>query len=267
MKFNFIKVLAISALIIGVIGIILIMASPVYRCLIKAPMPTMIESYNLTKTVLFAHNSVGSNILQGVTDVVGPLHFSMNADYKSGYTIDEIVLDKPGIFGYELGYNGDPEAKLKAFEEVLSNVSGINVAVFKFCYVDIKIDTDMQELIKTYMVYMSRIQTNHPHIRFIHTTIPLTARPLVQKLKSINGNSDADVIRFRRHNFNEFIRNTYTDVFDIASIESKGMKETFTYKGYAIPVLYEGYTIDGGHLNKAGGAIVAKEFLMSLNKP
>ena len=75
----------------------------------------------------------------------------------------------------------------------------------------------------------------------------------------------------QRQKYNELIRNTYSGnepVFDIALIESTspdGSRVEHEKDGYTFFSLYEGYTDDGGHLNKTGRKIVAEKLIKLLS--
>src|SRR5882724_12988489 len=73
--------------------------------------------------VYFGHQSVGANILQGVKELSGATGVPV-------FIKDEFVPE-----------NGDPKRKLESFKKSVGAGSRYDVALVKFCYVDIDADT------------------------------------------------------------------------------------------------------------------------------
>jgi hypothetical protein len=182
------------------------------------------------KTVVFNHQSVGSNILEGLRDLA-----SQNPEK---YRITNPVQD------YTRGVNGDPLSKINGFADLLNSgsVSRANVAMMKFCYVDNTKDADT--IWEAYKNTMLDLEKKHPTVTFVWWTMPLM--------------TSGDVIR---DNFNSQVREftifNNKILFDIASIESHDP----TGKAVIIngrEVMYSGYTTDGGHLTSTSRSRVAR---------
>jgi len=206
------------------------------------------------KVVYFGHQSVGSNIMDGVR-----------------YThTDESIHE------FYVGTNRDPESKIDDFkrEIMMAKEEGkqIDIALMKFCYVDITSATDVDEVLARYLVTMMELQMEYPDVRFVHTTVPLTTEylPTISKrnmkrlIKGLIGKPTYDkVANSKREEFNVKLRESVNEhfLFDLAKLESGGH-----YQEYGVPALLPDYTEDGGHLNQLGRANVAKEFLSFLSK-
>ena len=91
----------------------------------------------------------------------------------------------------------------------------------KFCYVDFAPDTNASDLFSHYRSTMSRLSEEHPHVRFLHTTVPLMTRPLgiKERTRLLLGmpvwEDDANA---KRHEFNQLVRETYDSdlIIDVA---------------------------------------------------
>jgi hypothetical protein len=81
-----------------------------------------------------------------------------------------------------------------------------------------------------------------------------------------------DVSNVKRNEYNKMIINKYQGVdpiYDLAAIESRlpdGKRTLFKYKGQIYASLATEYTYDGGHLNKTGRYLAAKELLKILTE-
>lgn len=223
--------------------------------------------------VLFGHHSVGGNILDGLRAIA----LETGADYKIANLDTGRALSEVRIAEFNPGRNADPKSKIDGFVEQLINLPADFVpdaAFFKFCYVDFKPDTNIDELMAYYKEKMDVLKNRYPQIRFFHCTVPLTIwstglKSRIKRLFGIQVWSDASNIS--RTRFNNLLRETYPegDVFDLARIESTrqdGTRTEFIYKGGTYPSLVPEYTNDGGHLNFLGGRIAATELVIFLNK-
>lgn len=228
----------------------------------KEPIQERLSMVHINKRIVFAHNSVGANILDGIPNAVDS-HYSQPVLKIFRNSLD--WLHKPGIYSYRIGYNDDPFTKLQVFEDLLRDHGNkIDIAIFKFCYVDMRPDTDVTAFFEHYTTVMDRIARNHPTITIVHTTMPLSGRNTKQVLKSFISKT-GDTLHVKREEYNNLIRKHYGSlVFDIAAFESNYNTANFTFKGNKYPILYEKYTYDGGHLNTVGSTVLAKAFLIFL---
>ncbi len=230
------------------------------------------------KKIFFGHQSVGANILNGI-DLV------MKDDQKIKLvilsTINPNDFDGSGIFAHNtIGENFIPQSKIEAFSEIIEDKIGvhINIAFMKFCYVDIGTTTDTEELFQDYRRTFSRLKKTHPHIKFVHVTVPLVVEPtgvnkwkvkIIRIIKKIMGKYDFDE-NITKNKYNELIRNEYEGrepIFDLAKVESTypdGSRELFIKNGQEFYSLVPSYTNDGGHLNIQGQKTVAEKLLLFL---
>ncbi len=78
-----------------------------------------------------------------------------------------------------------------------------------------------------------------------------------------------DLVNARREEYNDLVRSRYANdyIFDLAKVESTypdGRREFIEQNGKKYYSLINGYTDDGGHLNKTGRTIAAVELLKTL---
>lgn len=213
--------------------------------------------------IYFGHQSVGDNILAGVRDL-----------YAGAGLPDPVVTEATGA-GYVLeahvGVNEDPQSKLRAFDQALRSGLGeqVEVAMLKFCYVDILPGTDVEALFADYRDTIAALERDFPGVRFIKTTVPvMTEQTTKQRIKAFIKRSnrygaDENVLRER---YNALIRAEYDEgeLLDIAALESTtpdGDRVTGTEDGSTYFALYPGYAADNGHLNATGAQIVADAWL------
>ena len=88
-----------------------------------------------TKAIYFGHQSVGSNIMEGIQALVsgtsGPVP-RVSQTSAAGSMVK-------GVFAHAgSGSNGDPMGKITAFVASIQGSVGnkVDIAFFKFCYVD-----------------------------------------------------------------------------------------------------------------------------------
>ena len=78
-------------------------------------------------------------------------------------------------FGHVLiAENGDPLRKLRSFDAALGEHAHIDLALLKFCYVDVKAGTDAKALFARYREALEKMQAKNPRTVFVHATVPLT---------------------------------------------------------------------------------------------
>lgn len=208
------------------------------------------------KRVFFGHQSVGGNIMKGVTALY-------KANGASAPPFVDITAggstSLPGTGGYLahafIGENGDPLAKIADFDAILrAGVGGrVDVALMKLCYADITAKSDVVGVFDRYAAVMAGLEREFPNVRFLYSTVPLkTNRP-------------ADNIA--RAAYNELVRQEYRKtgrLYDIAAIESTdpdGTRVSGVEGGSAFDSLFGGYSTDGGHLNEVGTRMAAAPLL------
>ena len=220
--------------------------------------------------VFFGHQSVGMNILDGVPGV-----------YSShGTPVPMVEQAGPagspagGIAHAFIGENGRPLLKIQDFDAKLRSGIGdsVDVAMMKFCYVDVDRTTNVDEVFAAYRTTMANLQRDFPDVTFVYATVPLTTDPgllstLKGWVKGRTGSSQADNVA--RERLNELIRQEYSggQLFDLAAVESTapdGGRTAGTHDGQRYYRLYDGYASDPGHLNDDGARVAATAWLKSI---
>jgi hypothetical protein len=118
-------------------------------------------------TAYLGHQSVGENILDGIRGVCPSCSIRL-LDLNSDNTLI------PGLYHSKIGSNGDPYSKLEQFREIVTQIGNrVDIAMMKFCYVDITRQTEIQPLLDRYKSVMSQLAGNFPKLRIIHFTAPI----------------------------------------------------------------------------------------------
>lgn len=215
--------------------------------------------------IVFAHQSVGNNILQGVE--------LLNAKNGGNLTIHEqgAAPASRGISHFTIGENGDPLSKIKDFAAVIDAGAAQNadVALMKLCYVDFNAATDAEQLADSYSASLDSLARRHPGTKFIAVTAPLTTVQTGPKawIKRLLGKQPAGYIdNFKRWEFNIALRKRYLAtgrLFDLAraEVDSAGKSCQVDVNGQTVEALCPELTDDGGHLNERGQERVAAAFL------
>ena len=73
-----------------------------------------------------------------------------------------------------LAENGAPLRKLESFKTALGEGARVDVALMKFCYVDVNGDTDAKALFERYRATITELRAKNPRTTFVHVTLPLT---------------------------------------------------------------------------------------------
>lgn len=121
------------------IGVWFVLPKPTTH--IAAPEPSGAQLDALTETtVLFGHQSVGANILDGVADLYADA--ARPAPEIVEAPVDAAHRDASIVHAF-VGVNGDPSGKFAAFRELVDGPAGdaASVALIKLCYTDITAST------------------------------------------------------------------------------------------------------------------------------
>jgi hypothetical protein len=225
-----------------------------------------------TARVYFGHQSVGRNILDGLEDLQRGL----------GQSVVRVVeLGSPGateaggiLLHSRVGQNQQPATKCDDFRRILDQElrGSVDVALFKFCYVDFNDTSDVAAIFDAYSRTMDDLKRRYPKIVFVHVTAPLRTVDrgpgvwIRERLGRRNRGKHANV---RRGEFNHLLKERYSadPVFDLAasmSTHPDGRRESFRMNGTAWYSLVPAYTDDGGHLNAVGRKHVATEFVRAI---
>jgi hypothetical protein len=225
------------------------------------------------KRVFFGHQSVGTDIMDGVRDLVR----DGKARGLRVLTVDGATTAGGGFFADALvGRNEHPETKTDGFAALLRERLGprLDIAFHKYCFVDAGPETDLASVFGHYRDTMAGLKASFPAVTFVHVTMPLMTAQSGPRagIKSIFGRAPAGYeANLRRETFNEMMRREYSGrepVFDLAALESTepgGQAVTTSFRGVTAPALFEGYTTDGGHLNAAGRRRIAETLLVFLS--
>jgi hypothetical protein len=217
------------------------------------------------RRIFFAHQSVGTNILSGVTALLAT-EPQIRLTIQESKSLDTATS---GLVHARVGRNGYPLTKLDEFVQLSSQVRDRGVAMVKLCYVDIDASTDAGALFAEYRRRVDELQRQRPGLTIVHFTMPLTVS------ESWKGKLKAAVLRrptlnVVRNRYNTLLRQAYAGrepVFDLARLESTlaDGRRTFYQSGSdTIDVLAPEYTDDGAHLNDAAQRRVAEQFLIML---
>lgn len=227
------------------------------------------------KKIFFGHQSVGYNIIDGIMDILN------ERDYIKLNIIEArepSAFDQPVFVHSQVGINTKPFSKIERFVEIMDSGVGkkVDIAFFKFCYVDIMRDSSPQKIFDGYSAALEGLKQRYPNTTFLHVTVPIRSTPkgakkyLKQTVKLLIGKPGFFEDSMMRHSYNNLLNNAYSKTgcfFDLAHVEAVnssgfecyGLKET-----EKVSVMAPEYTEDGGHLNNLGRKKVAEQLLIIL---
>jgi hypothetical protein len=231
---------------------------------------TGLERLRKTK-VFFGHQSVGANILEGIRELSADDQ-RLSLEVTRGDSPRSVAA--PALVEAYIGRNSDPQSKADAFVAALRDGLGPDggIALYKYCYLDVRQDTNIDALFGSYKRAVETVRASHPEITLVHVTIPLTADEgrLRQLAKAALGKPTSRDLNIKRNAYNELVRRTFAarePVFDLARIESTRLDGTRSYFRNGDDTVYTlaaHYTDDGGHLNRLGRSSAARELLRVL---
>lgn len=223
--------------------------------------------------ILFGHQSVGADILDGVAELADQLHVAPLR--KIAGTGAGVATPAAGFLAdLRIGRNGDPSSKFEAFRAAADGAAAsYDVVMMKLCYVDFDAASDSAQVFDGYRRLIAAVRAEPASPVVLHITTPLqTMTPgwkvLVQTLRR----RPADVRRvanLRRAEYNALLRRTFAGepLFDLAALES-GVRADAPLAtapdSAAPPALMNRYTHDGGHLNAEGRRAAACGFIRAL---
>ena len=221
-----------------------------------------------SKRVIFAHQSVGGNILDGASAVAASAGVPLNV-------VETRLSPSPGsgIYHFQVGTNGDPLGKIKDYEVSLAQipVASFDVAMVKLCYIDFNRGTDAAQIATAYVQTLENLQSRNPQTRFVAVTTPLTTIQTGPKswVKRLLGKTPAGYIEnAKREEFNAVLRQKFGTgrLFDVAKLESQGGAGPvgFDYEGRHFEALDPALSSDGGHLNDKGKRVLGSAFMKFL---
>lgn len=219
--------------------------------------------------VFFGHQSVGSNILRGIEPVYATAGETAPRIVESG----QPPSDDAFLAHAKVGKNRDPLSKLADFNAIVEELGDqVDVAMVKFCYADITASSDVKALFQAYVAMVHVLQSRHPRLRFVHTTVPLTTdRSGKAKIKALLGRDDqrGPADNLAREQYNSMVRDSYgggAQLFDIAAVEATTDQQPMVRKlnGQPYRVLNRELSADAGHLNDLGSKVAAAELIRVL---
>lgn len=211
--------------------------------------------------VLFAHQSVGWNLINGLKQL----------SKDAGVAIDfaQVTPDtepRSRAFAHVVvGQNGAPATKQTMFAWVLRGFANdpFDIALLKFCYVDIGAQTDVARVFASHHDLIAGLRAKYPQTVFVPVTVPLRSGGGVKD--TVNrwlGRRTQEADNAKRSEYNALLRAAYASepVFDLAGVESThqdGRRSTFTCGSRTCEQMAPEYTDDGGHLNEMGSRVAA----------
>ena len=238
------------------------------------------------KKIYFGHQSVGFNLIDGIRDV---MRENPQIRLKLVETDAPTLFVGPLFAHSRLGENEIPLSKIEAFSRLMDRGLGnkAEIAFFKFCFVDITGNTDVDKIFADYKSALSALKQKYPNTIFVAITVPLTTNPPGIKpwvkgvIKRVIGRPSGDDGNIERERFNKKIRSEFpspmsyglsainSSLFDLALFESTfpdGSRNVFEKDGENYYSLVPGYTEDGGHLNEKGRKFIAEQLLIFLTQ-
>jgi len=225
-----------------------------------------------SEKIYFGHQSVGYDIVNGIEDLA---RLDPRVRLRVVETKDLGSFDGPVFAHSKNGENKKPLVKIESFEQAMDTGLGdrVDLAFFKFCYVDFAADTDVNAVFADYKAAMARLRERFPRTRWVHLTVPLTVvesgpKALAKRVlrRRLAGVAENEV----RSRFNDLLRAEYAGrepLFDLATVESTfadGTTASFDAGGARLPRLIASYSYDGRHLNEQGRRWVAAHLLRYL---
>jgi hypothetical protein len=222
--------------------------------------------------VYFGHQSVGANIMAGLEDLQLQLG-------QPGIRIGELGALEPAdgqgiLLHTKVGENEKPGSKCQDFRRILDQqLQGrVDVALFKFCYVDFSDTSDVNEIFATYASTLDDLKQRYPDIVFLHVTAPLRTvdrGPGVWVREMLGRRNRTKLANVSRNEFNRRLKERYggDPIFDLAATMSTypdGRRESFKMDDGVYFSLVPAYTDDGGHLNGVGRTYAAAALVHSI---
>lgn len=222
----------------------------------------------------FAHQSVGADILAGIEQLARDgSHVARVLDLaQARAAIEPDLTHSLVIIHQRIGSNREPLTKIAAFRAVLDakHRPEVDVALLKFCYVDITTQAEAEALWRHYETAIEELSTAHPGMRLVHCTVPLRSLPegpYAWLRRSLGHRHPAIAANRARDWFNRKLRERFGPghrLFDLAALESRranGKPCELIDAGTRVPSLAREWTYDGGHLNDRGRTMAAAAFL------
>jgi hypothetical protein len=220
--------------------------------------------------IFFGHQSVGADVVQGIRDL-------MEEDHRLRLNLvtstEPQAVSGPAFVESPIGENRNPHSKDKAFADILARGMGLQggIAMYKYCYIDIDLATDVGQLFESYRQEIVNLKTKYPSLIMVLITVPLTTddQSLKTRIKTMIGRPTSRDVNLKRNQFNVLLREHFAGepIFDLAQVESThpdGSRSYVIARGECIYTLASEFTTDGGHLNRRGRRRAAEQLLLLL---
>lgn len=221
--------------------------------------------------IFFGHQSVGQDILEGLGAIIQE---SPAVALDVVQSRDVSNLPQGTLAHWKIGHNTRPESKIRAFKKIVLGCpnGALDLALMKFCYVDVTNATDVDALFEHYSSSIEELQRTHPETRFAHVTIPIESMPkslrgmAATAAKRILGRPTVIDDNAARQKYNELLRRRFggrEPVFDLAlfeALDAGGAVTVAKSKYGSVQFMDRRKTTDGGHLNDAGKSFVGEKF-------
>lgn len=221
-----------------------------------------------TKRVVFAHQSVGRDILKALRELADRNAVSIRC------VETRTPESAPGIYHFRVGKNRDPRGKIADFLSAFERIGAAkpDIALMKLCYVDFDRSTDAATLAREYVDALRALEAKHPRTRFVAVTSPLTtvaAGPRAVLKKLLGRPLEGYLENARRQEFNDYVRQAFGSElrFDIAAVEANATRtKPIMVNGVPVQTLPSHLTYDGGHLTPEANRVMAASFLDAIER-
>jgi hypothetical protein len=230
------------------------------------------DLYELARhRVAFGHQSVGA----GLVAAVRRLAIASGIPLRVAEIGEGSPLPAETLGHFLVQRNGDPRRKLAEFEGFLSRMPDgpPDMALVKFCFVDVGLDTDPDALFEAYRTTLVRLEKRFPDTVFVHVTIPLTTvqRGFKARLKGFLGHPPHGFLEnARREQFNSRLRAAFGGprLFDLAMLESTlpggTVRHIASWREHTVPALPPESALDDAHLAPGAEDRIARELVATL---
>lgn len=209
--------------------------------------------------VYFEHASVGGNIVSGLTNMsnLNSTRYGIQMGNWSTSSIDSTITNWYTSYnGFGDNQRGNPgfDAKTNDFYTRITTGnfgSLLDVASFKFCYIDDGYSGTAQEAFNRVKSVMDNLESTFQNTKFFWWTMP------IQTTGSSAKDSYNSLVRNYCKNNNKYL----LDIADIECHSSTGIK---LVDSNGREILDSSYTDDGGHLNSTGALRVANAYWVML---
>lgn len=222
-----------------------------------------------TQRVFLGHQSVGSNLVQGLDSLLAR---------RPRLPLRSVRTGQPGsvsggaLMHFHVGDNGDATGKTDAFVRLVEGIeaASLDIAMHKYCYADFTLTTSVDSVFAAYVQRIDALRRESPGVLIVHVTAPvLEDRFFIKDVaRRILGKTTLSDRQRKVREFNDLMRSRYAGkepLFDLAAIESGVRPGTPLGDGGAMEALRPEYaTPDGAHLNGLGQQVLAGEYLLFL---